>query len=253
MGLASRLTAIPNTTRLGRLLRLPTRLLPRSMRVRILSGGNRGYWWTVGASHHACWVGNFEEHRQRALAQVLQAGDCFLDVGAHSGFFTLLGSRLVGPKGRVVAFEPLPANLHFLRLHMEANHLENVTLIDAAVSDSEGVAFFAEGANTHTGELSPKGEIRVRTVTLDELQTQGHIPAANVIKIDVEGAEMRVLRGAEQVLKHPKTRAVLLSGHGVEIARECAELLTRAGYSVSELPQYPGAGETELLCLRTKS
>jgi FkbM family methyltransferase len=221
------------------------------MRIRILSGGNRGFLWTVGASHQACWIGNFEEHRQQALSEVLRYGDCFLDVGAHAGFFTLLGSRLVGPEGKVVAFEPLPENLKFLRLHLGANRIENVTVLDAAVSDSQGVAYFAEGRNTHTGELSPDGQIRVRTVKLDELLADGIIPAPNVIKIDVEGAELRVLQGAEQILEHATTRAVLLSGHGEAIAQQCTDLLKRAGYSISELPPYPGAGETELLCVRT--
>lgn len=253
MRLVYRLTAIPNTTWLGRLLRFPTRLLPRSMRIRILSGGNRGYLWTVGAGHQACWLGTFEEHRQLALSQLLRKGDCFLDVGAHAGFFTLLGSRLVGPEGTVVAFEPLPANLDFLRLHVELNRVENVTVFDAAVSDSQGAASFAEGSNTHTGGLSPNGAIRVRTVKLDELRADGLIATANVIKIDVEGAELQVLRGAEELLRHAKMRAVLLSAHGVAIAHECAGLLSRAGYSISELPQYPGSGETELICIRTES
>jgi FkbM family methyltransferase len=150
----------------------------------------------------------------------------------------------------VIAFEPLPSNLHFLRLHVAMNRVDNVTVFDAAVSDSEGEAFFSEGPNSYTGELSPHGRIKVRTVTLDELFADGLIPEANVIKIDVEGAELRVLRGAEQFIRQAKTRALLVSAHSVPIAHDCAGLVSRAGYRVSEIP--PHSQETELLCLRSR-
>lgn len=251
MRVVSRLTAIPDASVLGRFLRLPLRFLPRSMSLRILGGGNRGYLWTVGAGNHSCWLGTFDANRQRALVDVLRRGDVFLDVGAHSGFFTLLGSRLVGPDGTIIAFEPLPANIHFLRLHIATNRVDNVSVFDAAVSDTQGEEFFAQGQNTYTGELSAQGQIKVRTVTLDELVTTGIIPPANVIKIDVEGAELRVLKGAEHLLKDAPPRALLVSAHGDAIAHECIELLSRAGYSVSEIP--PDSEETELLCLYSRT
>jgi FkbM family methyltransferase len=219
------------------------------MRLRILTGYNRGLWWSVGAGNHSCWLGTFDENRQRALARVMQPGDVFLDIGAHTGFFTLLGSRLVGPEGTVIAFEPLPRNVHFLRVHLATNDINNVRIVEAAVSDSAGEALFSEGPNSYTGELSRDGHIKVRTVTLDDLLANRLIPSASVVKVDVEGAELAVLRGAARLLASPHTRALLVSTHAKAIALECADLLSNAGYSVSEIP--PDSQEIELLCLRS--
>ena len=116
---------LSNETRLGRLLRLPLRLLPAGAVVPILSGPLRGRRWVVGAGPHGYWLGTYEADKQRLLQTLLREGDCFFDVGANVGFFTLLASALVGRSGRVVAFEPLPQNLAFLRRHLLLNRPHN--------------------------------------------------------------------------------------------------------------------------------
>lgn len=83
----------------------------------------------------------------------LLAGQVIFDIGAHVGFYTLLGSVLIGASGRVSSFEPLPANVGFLLEHLALNRLQNVTVIEAAVSDESHASRFTPGSDTSMGML----------------------------------------------------------------------------------------------------
>src|SRR5690242_8873726 len=131
-----------NTTRLGRLIRLPLRLVPRGVVLPILAGPLRGKKWVVGTGPHGYWIGTWEWDKQRLVQKLLRSGDSFFDVGANVGFYSLLASRLVGSAGRVVAFEPLPRNVQALKEHLRINRVRNVTVWEAAVSEAEGWASF---------------------------------------------------------------------------------------------------------------
>jgi FkbM family methyltransferase len=155
------------------------------------------------------------------LRQVVRPGMTVIDIGANVGQMTLEIGALVGPSGRVIAIEPGAGNLEYLRQHVDGNGFANrVTIIEAACSSEDGgeIAFFVA---TPSGELSAVGnghnilsaevitkqapnlqtrETRVPRVSLDGLcRRLGIVPA--VIKIDVEGAEILVLKGAEDVLR----------------------------------------------------
>jgi len=217
---------------LQRCLRLPLKLVPRNMAVPVLSGPARGLKWVVGSATHGCWLGTYERDKQQAIASFLRPGDCFLDVGANAGFYTLLGARLVGPAGQVVAFEPLPQNQHKLQRHLSLNQLSNVTVIQAAVCDQDGRAAFQIGAADECGGLATSGELEVETVSLDQLWKTERLRAPRLIKIDVEGAEERVLRGAEALIR-ATTPVILLAGHGTATQRACESLLKDYGYTVT--------------------
>ena len=118
----------------------------------------------------------------------------------------------------MISFEPLPANLVFLRRHLALNRIENCTVVNAAVSSTEGNARFTTAgcrSMTHLlADAEPEhGDIPVRVVTLDGMVGRGEIPPPTVIKCDTEGAEMSLLEGAEAVLRahHP---SILLDTHG---------------------------------------
>uniref|UniRef100_A0ACD5GZU7 FkbM family methyltransferase n=1 Tax=Desertifilum tharense IPPAS B-1220 TaxID=1781255 RepID=A0ACD5GZU7_9CYAN len=125
----------------GKLLRLPLKLIPANAQMPILSGKLRGKKWIVGAGRHGSWLGTYEAQTQHLFIQALNPGMTVFDIGAQAGFYTLLASHLVGKQGRVFAFEPLPRNLAYLHQHLAINHLENVTVIEAAVAETSGVAF----------------------------------------------------------------------------------------------------------------
>jgi FkbM family methyltransferase len=220
---------------LGCVLRLPLRLLPKRLVVPILQGPNRGLRWIVGSGTHGCWLGSYEPVKQQRIAEALQPGDVFYDVGANVGFYTLLASRVVGPSGLVVAFEPLPRNLVFLRRHVQLNRCGNVKVVEAAVSRLTGTKRFDPGTDPSSGRLSDEGAIEVRTVALDDLVTDDkQLPPPSVIKMDIEGGEVLALQGAMRVLAEYRP-TIFLSSHGHDIHIECVQRLNDLGYEVEGL------------------
>ena len=181
------------------------------------------------------------------MMEHLRAGDTVLDVGAHTGYYTLLASTLVGEEGRVWAFEPAPRNARYLRGNVEANGRENVRVTEAAVSDEEGTARFGGGTGTGTGRLTDEGDLEVRTLTLDGFCERHRLDPA-VVKIDVEGAEARVLRGADDVLRTAGP-VLFLSIHGRDVREACMALLASAGYRFEPVDGDGGRDGAEFVCL----
>lgn len=228
---------IPSTTWLGKLIRLPLRLIPRGTVVHVVRGGNRGFKWSVGSSVHGCWLGTYEEDKQALAARFVKPGMLAFDVGANVGFYTLLFSRLVGDHGRVWAFEPLAENARNLLAHLALNAISNVTVVQAAVSEIQGITGFQIGENNSMGSITPHGDYRVPTVALDDMADQaGGMP--DVVKIDVEGAEALVLQGARRILASGKT-VFFVAFHGEQVRRECHELLRANGYALYGLDGTP--------------
>ncbi|HWZ58637.1 MAG TPA: FkbM family methyltransferase, partial [Gemmatimonadaceae bacterium] len=133
---------------------MPLRVVPRERPVPILGGPLRGWRWIPAAASHGCWLGTFERAEQDVFARTVRPGDVVYDLGANVGFYTLLAARLAGPTGRVVAFEPVPRNLGYLRRHIALNQCENVTVVAAAVSDRSGTARFRDGPAHTVGTLA---------------------------------------------------------------------------------------------------
>jgi FkbM family methyltransferase len=145
--------------------------------------------------------GSYERPVQAALAEHLGPGDIFWDIGAHVGFFTMLGSRLVGASGRVHAFEPHPANRRRIEAVVAANRALNVEVHELAIMSSTGetalrghksTAMWSLMENFGTGE-----RLAIRCSTLDDLCG---IEPPRVMKVDVEGVEYEVMRGGTRFL-----------------------------------------------------
>src|SRR5579871_1243331 len=118
---AMNLSGISNESVVGRALRAPFRLIPRSAAVPILQGPLRGKRWVVGSATHGCWLGSYEQDKQQCFAGAVSVGSVVYDIGANVGFYSLLASVLVGVSGAVYSFEPVPRNCHFLRRHVDLN------------------------------------------------------------------------------------------------------------------------------------
>lgn len=227
-------SGVSNRTLVGRLLRLPLALIPSRTILPILQGKLRGTKWIVGSSNHGCWLGSYEYHKRKAFEESVARGGVVFDIGANVGFYTLLASVLVGARGRVYAFEPVPRNLHYLEEHLQINGIKNVSVIEGAVSDCDGVAQFDESPSRLTGRLAPGGRLTVRTVSLDEMMTRGELPPPECIKIDVEGGEMLVLTGA-RVLLGNRRPILYLATHGPGLHQQCCELLASFGYHLQPI------------------
>jgi FkbM family methyltransferase len=174
------------------------------------------------------------------LSRVVACGDWVVDIGANVGFYTKRLAELVGPKGRVLAFEPVPETFVLLANNLESCRLSNVTLINAAVSETTGVVGMTIPTFSDTGQqnfyqahiVSPTdSELQILTISLDTIQ----IPATiRLIKIDAEGHELSVLNGM---------RKTLLRDHPILIVEtnlsEVWELLKSLDYVGTKLPNSP--------------
>jgi len=247
-------SAISDRTAFGKFLRLPLCLIPPGTAMPILQGALRHKKWIVGSGNHGYWLGSYEREKCRIFERTVTEGSTVFDVGAHAGFYSLLAASLVGPRGKVFAFEPSPRNLRYLRQHLQMNTSTNVQVIDAAVSNRTGMAWWEEGVNSSTGHLlrqdvAPAGapvaarrpRFRVRTLSLDQTIARGELPAPDYMKIDVEGAEELVLAGARSLLRcaHP---TLFLATHGRDLHTRCCKFLASLGYRLETVSPNKAAG-----------
>jgi FkbM family methyltransferase len=229
----------PNTSTIGRLLRLPLRAIPNGAVLPILAGPSRGMKWIAGSGPSSNWLGLNEVNKRRRFAREVRPGQVVYDIGANVGSYTLLAARLVGPSGAVVSVEPLPENLRYLERHVEINGLHNVRIIPAAATDRVGTLRFQGTSDRVTSHIAPDGDVIVDGTTVDALVANPDLRAPDFLKIDVEGAEAGVLRGATETLAaHRPT--IFLATHGDAVFEECRGLLDGADYVVEPIPELPG-------------
>lgn len=173
--------------------------LPDGERIRLLPSSRQLTW-------------NADEYD--AFRRDIRPGDVVFDVGANLGAYTLLFAQWVGPAGKVVAFEPAPAAATGLRRLVALNDLrERVEIVETAVSGAVGTAQFASDGSSGANALvnvphGSRGVISVPTTSLDAF-CDAHRLRPDVIKIDVEGEELDVLRGARQTLSRPSIQVFL--------------------------------------------
>ena len=146
-------------------------------------------------------VGEWEPGETALLGAHIQPGMTVLDIGAHVGYYTCLAGRLVGPRGLVVAFEPNPRNYELLLANVWRNGLTNVVCYPWAVSDRCAfIRLYLATDNSGDHRVFPtegRESVGVRAVSLDQLEVLR--PPVDVIKIDVQGAEEAVFRGARRL------------------------------------------------------
>ncbi len=224
---------------LGRFIRLPLRLIPPTAVVAVKTGPGRGMRWIVGSAPHGAWLGTLERDKLGPFVERLKSGMTVWDIGANVGLYTLPSARAVGPTGQVVAFEPMPRNLGYLRRHLSLNRLEGVVVCEVAVSDATAPLRMAEGDSPSEFHAEAGGSVEVKAVTLDDWRAESGSPPPDVVKIDVEGSDDAVLRGGAQSFANYRP-SIYLALHGERQRRACRELLASWGYHVTSLQ--PGLG-----------
>ncbi len=221
--------AIQSTTFFGEEMHL---LLPASTDIYL----------TGGKSHES------EIRLAKFIINNLAQGDCFIDVGAHYGYFTLLAAKLVGNTGQIHSFEA--ASTTFAMLKQNSSNKENISYYHKAVADKKGSITFYEFPNLYSeynsidvkqfennpwfSKLAPQ-EISVDTIDLSSFFDQEKL-SPKLIKIDVEGAEFKVIKGAVNYLQeHAPLIAMeyLKSERNNAAHRQAVELLRSLGYAYS--------------------
>ena len=191
-----------------------------------------GFVWHVRGSEYS--MSHEDWLRREALGK---GGELFVDIGANVGTWALRASRSFD---KVIAFEPDPTANKILRINIALNRLSNIRVFRLALSDRNGEATFRgiNPRNPGAGLL-----YKVPTVTLDSLNVK-----PSLVKIDTEGDEGLILRGAAMALK--QRPRLVVETHSQESLLECIELLESYDYSMREITRLNRRGErqTWLLC-----
>ena len=232
------------------------RRMVRGRDVIMRMGLGSGLWFNCSLSNPDYAFGNNELAVQEAFRSHLRPGDVLFDIGANVGFFTIISVQLVGSEGHVYAFEPVPDNAAAVRHNLELNSFTNATVINSAVADRSGqgellVAHYSGGSALSTVKTPPpdlKERMPVETVSIDVLLAEGAMRPPDMVKIDVEGAELTVLQGMVETIR--QHRPVILYEIDDEEAAEferksliCSQFLDDFGYQVVPLAEsYPNIG-----------
>lgn len=231
---STRLLSIEPRSVAGKLVRLPLRLLPKGMVLPVLSGINRGFRWRVGSHIHGAWIGIYEKDKQQVCLRLIHPGMTVYDIGAQAGFYSLAFSRLVST-GHVYSFEPFSENCTSLLDHLRLNNIQNVIVHQVAISDRSGLVDFRIGISNAMGSIINEPSIyRVYTVTIDELVEKNGLPPPDLVKMDVEGSEASVLRGAVRVLQARRS-VWMVALHGRQPAQECWDIFEQHAYSIFDM------------------
>ena len=162
----------------------------------------------------------FEDIFRRKVYDIYGApkeGEIVVDAGAHIGLYTIYASRLVGSNGIVIAIEPHPDNFSILLSNIKLNHLRNVIPVNMGIADREGSAKLFVDKKSTTGHsiIFHRSEnfIEVRCTTLDSLIKKLGLTHVDFIKMDIEGAEYRALRGCKEILYSNNVKLSIEASH----------------------------------------
>lgn len=191
--------------------------------------------------------GRYERDWTAWMREHVGPGMQVVDVGANIGYYSVLLASLVGPSGRVVACEPDPGNAGLLRRAVAENGFSHVTVVEAAVTGIEGRATLYQDTSWHgvhslarENTVNPgDGRVDVATVTLDALMRDMAAPV-DFVKMDAQGAEADILRGARRLLGQTHARLLMevwpfgIRGLGADLSA-LVDTLLASGFSASTL------------------
>ncbi len=175
---------------------------------------------------------SFEDVESEIIRKNVKEGDVVLDIGANIGYYSLLFAKLVGKKGKVYAFEPEPSNFALLIKNINANGYNNIVPINKAVSDKDGkVKLYLEKENFGAHKIyndsnEKKNSIEVDSVRLDSF-FQNKNKKIDFIKMDIEGAEIKAIKGMQNIIMANKNLKIILEFSPA--------LLKKCGYKPEEL------------------
>lgn len=196
----------------------------------------------------AIWrYGVFESDVAFYLLSSLRSGDCFIDIGGHFGYFSMLAREIVGEEGIVVSFEPMPKTREILTRNLTQNAAKaHQIIVPVAAGEKAGNVKFKDfglvgsafaTSETDRGDMASFVEVDVEIRTIDQVVKESGLSDCRLIKIDAENAELQVVRGALSTLAAFSPRIILETGDGANGENNSAEvvaLLNQHGYVAYE-------------------
>jgi len=198
--------------------------------LKIPYGSMKGVVWLVNSANPGQAFGRYEPEHEAQFVALLQGTKVLWDVGAHVGWYSLLAAKHLPASSQVLSFEPNPNNLTYLNQHCELNSANNIKIIEKALCNNVGHAFFSDQAQQ--SKLEASGQYQVATDTADHFVTPDTTP--DFIKLDIEGAEYEFLQGAQELIRRHKPQ-ILLSAHGYKKRDLCTQWLSDQGYNIEHL------------------
>jgi FkbM family methyltransferase len=181
--------------------------------------------------------GEYESQLVMLIQKHLSPGSTFLDLGANEGFFAVIGSKLVGPAGRVVAVEPQSRLGPVILKNLTLNECANCTIVQAAASNRSGEITIHLAPTTNSGSTSvfhfakyPVEKEVVKSYTLSDLLSRLGIGGFDLVKVDIEGAEYDVFMAAKDVLRSGRLVRIELEFH--------SDILRKQGYVEEDLDKH---------------
>jgi len=185
--------------------------------------------------------GAYEYWKAKLIFDLVKPGMTIIDIGASRGNYSILFANLMKDSGKVVAFEPDPENCGWLRKNIQINKYKCIELHQCALSDKDGITTFYPGIKYGLGSLiyqssmtvSGEESITVQTQTLDSVLKKEHIRDVHLIKMDVEGNDLQVLKGAEHTLRSNNCSLLMdVDVFSNEERKELFELLKSYGFAI---------------------
>jgi len=205
-----------------------------------------GAWWLAekSALDHELIYNEFERMETGFVERLLRPGMTVIDAGAHHGLYTLLASKRVGQRGRVIAIEPSPRECERLEKHLRMNRCSNTEMVPCALGEDTEDAdlYLVDGFQDWCNSLRPPAvdepirAVQVSVRRLDDVLAELEVTKVDFIKLDVEGAELSVLYGATKLLQSESRPAILAEVQDIRTqpwgypAREIIQFLIRMDY-----------------------
>lgn len=223
---------------LGALLRKILRYHPEEHEVRGLK-----VWLDPSANvgYRLLQYGDLEPEMTAGIERILRPGDAFVDLGGNEGWFSLIASRVVGPKGRVLCVEPQARLWPIVEKNAQLNGFTQLELVPVAVGPA-GKAEITLAPSVNTGASSMATRSRVNRTQevdvrpLDDIVEGRGIREVRLLKVDIEGFELNALRSAGRLLKENRIRHILIEFHDAQLGAlgqsrgEILTLLRESGY-----------------------
>lgn len=192
--------------------------------------------------------GRPEESEIKNIIRKLPREGVFIDAGAHIGRYTLMAAKYIGPSGRVLAFEPDPQNFELLGHNCMLNGYEWIESEQCALGKTEGTVRLISGNDAATNTIMSDWHKQMQSETpeaketlvplkkLDSVLKNANIHHVDLLKIDVEGAEILLLQGSESFLNQKRIKKIVCEVHSPIVKKEeIFSLLKKYGYSIKDI------------------
>ena len=194
-------------------------------------------------------TGVWEPEVTEFASSLVRPGMVVVDVGAHVGYYTMLFAKLVGEDGHVFAFEPIPAVSRCLERNTRMNGFTNVTVFSTALMDVDGSSPIGRRGKLIQVDAASLKDPIVETRVFDQWREPWGIDTVDLVKIDVEGAEMNVLLGMDNCIRDSKPGLLIevhpqgVGGFGYSVS-DLHEFLSARGYQVQVIDK-PGIDSSQ--------